>query len=358
MRRHRSTVLSLTALLFACGVAAAQPLNDFCDQPEPISDYGLFFFDLSMATQDGVGNALCNFFGTDQIGRDVWFCWTAPEGGPVLLETCSQTTTDTKIAVYDGCACPEGLGILACNDDACGVQSRVSWNAVAGQSYLIRLGTWPGAASGGSGTFSISSALPGVLAGPFFNPANGSTYYLLNPSNWDFAQAQAVAMGGNLATIRNMDENEFLRAQVLGFDGQDRRGWIGLNDVEVEGQFVWVSGEPVVFTNWDPGEPNNNPAPENYVEMFGSNGHWNDANQNASTTRWGIVEITAGTTCAPDWDDNGQVNSTDISAFLVSWLDSTNNHNLNADFNGDGQVNSTDISAFLTAWLDAVTNGC
>jgi len=66
----------------------------------------------------------------------------------------------------------------------------------------------------------------------------------------------------------------------------------------------------------------------------------------------------AGSTCAPDWDDNGSVNSTDISAFLTSWLDSLNQGNLDADFNGDGQVNSTDISAFLTSWLDAVTTGC
>jgi hypothetical protein len=63
-------------------------------------------------------------------------------------------------------------------------------------------------------------------------------------------------------------------------------------------------------------------------------------------------------TCPPDWDDNGSVNSTDISAFLTSWLDSLNQGNLDADFNGDGQVNSTDISAFLTSWLDAVTTGC
>jgi hypothetical protein len=62
--------------------------------------------------------------------------------------------------------------------------------------------------------------------------------------------------------------------------------------------------------------------------------------------------------CPADWDGNGQVNSTDISAFLTAWLDSLNNQDLNADFDGNQVVNSSDISAFLTAWLDAVQNGC
>ena len=62
--------------------------------------------------------------------------------------------------------------------------------------------------------------------------------------------------------------------------------------------------------------------------------------------------------CPPDWNDDDVVNSTDISAFLTSWLDSVTNGNLIADFNADTVVNSTDISAFLTAWLDAVQNGC
>ena len=360
MTAHRRLVLGLTAILSAAGLAAAQPLNDNCDSPEPILGYGSFFFDTTFATDDGLSNAMCNFFGADQIGRDTWFCWTAEESGPVLLETCLQATIDTKIAVYDGCnPCPEGAGIITCNDDACGVQSRVSWVAVAGQSYMIRVGMWPGASSGGAGTFSIVSALPSVLAGPFTNPSNGSTYYLLNPSNWDFAQAAAVNMGGNLATVRNLEENEFIRAQVLGFDLADRRGWIGFNDVEFEGNFVWVSGEPVVFTNWSGGEPNNNPDPENYVEMFGSNGLWNDAQQTAATVRWGVVEVTSGGGgCPVDWNTDGDVNSGDISSFLTDWIASVQAGNLVGDFNHDGQTNSGDISSFLTGWIDAVTNGC
>src|SRR5690606_24692229 len=62
--------------------------------------------------------------------------------------------------------------------------------------------------------------------------------------------------------------------------------------------------------------------------------------------------------CLADYNNDGQVNSNDISAFLSAWLDSVQNGNLIADFNLDGFVNSNDISAFLSAWLDAVQGGC
>ena len=74
-------------------------------------------------------------------------------------------------------------------------------------------------------------------------------------------------------------------------------------------------------------------------------GHW---------ARWGCE----GTTCPADWNADGQVNSTDISAFLSGWLASVQGGNLAADFNADSAVNSSDISAFLTAWLAAVQGGC
>jgi hypothetical protein len=62
--------------------------------------------------------------------------------------------------------------------------------------------------------------------------------------------------------------------------------------------------------------------------------------------------------CRADWNQDGQVNSTDISAFLTTWLGSINNGDLLADFNNDAAVNSTDISAFLTAWLQAINGNC
>lgn len=128
---------------------------DDCAIAQAIAGEGLFFFDTTNATTDGIPNPVCEAFGTDVIENDVWFCWTAATSSQVTVSTCGQTTMDSRLAVYDGCSCPEGSGILDCNDDTCGLQSEVVFSAVGGQQYLIRLGNFPGAAPG-VGTFEIT----------------------------------------------------------------------------------------------------------------------------------------------------------------------------------------------------------
>lgn len=138
------------------GCPPPQPGGDDCDDCVAIAGEDTFDFDNTSATSNGPGNALCDKFGTDDIDNDVWFCWTSPCDGPVTLSTCSLTDVDTKVAVYDGTNCNDLTNnILACNDDTCGLQSTVNWSAVAGDTYLLRIGTFPGAA-GGTGQFSIS----------------------------------------------------------------------------------------------------------------------------------------------------------------------------------------------------------
>jgi hypothetical protein len=66
-----------------------------------------------------------------------------------------------------------------------------------------------------------------------------------------------------------------------------------------------------------------------------------------------------GAGCRANWNNDAGVNSSDISAYLTSWLDSVQNGNLNADYDCDAAVNSNDISSFLTSWLAAVGGtGC
>ena len=38
---------------------------------------------------------------------------------------------------------------------------------------------------------------------------------------------------------------------------------------------MWVTGEPLVYTNWFPGEPNNAGGVEDYIHI-GAAGQWND----------------------------------------------------------------------------------
>ncbi|MCP3918673.1 MAG: hypothetical protein GY711_24265 [bacterium] len=250
--------------LFALIVLAAPTLsqgNDSCASAQPITGLGPHMFDNSAATTDGQPDALCDAFGTQQIENDVWFSWTSATTGSFRLRTCGTTTVDTKIAVYDG-AC--GAPVLACNDDTCGLQSEVVFDTVQGSSYLIRVGTFPGAA-GGTGDFNI------VSDAPILNPANGH-YYRAVPGDrtWDesrLAAAASVWMGanGHLVTVNDQSEHDFLDT-VLGdpTTGNLNRHWIGgfqdLTDPgysEPGGGWKWITGEPMSFTVWWPGEPNN-----------------------------------------------------------------------------------------------------
>jgi MYXO-CTERM domain-containing protein len=85
------------------------------------------------------------------------------------------------------------------------------------------------------------------------NPVNGHTYYLLSQNTWTDAEAEAVSLGGHLATVRNAQENDFIYATFSA--PQNRTLWIGLNNFALAG-FVWSSGEAVSYTNWNLGEPN------------------------------------------------------------------------------------------------------
>lgn len=159
---------------------AAVPANDLCVNATAISGQGTFNFDNAMANQDGGAHNACSdpLEPVGTMDHDVWYCWTSPCTGPVIIETCSQTTVDTKVAVYDGCTCPgTSANLLGCNDDGCGtgsfLQSRRTFAAVSGQSYLVRVGTYPGdigdpnnpiddlpPAPGGVGTFTLTCLTP------------------------------------------------------------------------------------------------------------------------------------------------------------------------------------------------------
>ena len=140
--------------------------SDQCDDAMPIAGAATFSFDTTNATTDGPPHVACRESSTEnQIAKDVWYCWTAPCTDTVYVRTCGQTELDTKLAVYDGCACPPSdATLLDCGDDRCGQghpQSTAVFHAVAGRSYLIRLGAFPRALPDrGTGTFTISCDPP------------------------------------------------------------------------------------------------------------------------------------------------------------------------------------------------------
>ena len=104
------------------------------------------------------------------------------------------------------------------------------------------------------------------------NPANEHLYKLLIGSgDWHASENAAVSEGAHLVTINDAAEQVWL---TNTFGRMSESTWIGFTDEVEESNWVWISGEPVTYTNWSPGEPNGQ-REENYGQMY-SDGLWND----------------------------------------------------------------------------------
>lgn len=122
---------------------ACRPGNDNWDHPKRIRA-GSTPFDTTEATTDGPdGDPLCDNAGDANLGQDLWFSYAPECDARIEVDTC-DADFDTKIAVYDGGACPTSPSSIACNDDACGSplgrQSKVVFEGLGGQHFLIRVG--------------------------------------------------------------------------------------------------------------------------------------------------------------------------------------------------------------------------
>jgi hypothetical protein len=106
------------------------------------------------------------------------------------------------------------------------------------------------------------------------NPLNGHLYKLIDCGTWSDCENAAVAEGAHLVTINSQDEQDWL---VQTFGGSTLY-WIGFTDEATEGNWQWISGEQVSYTNWADGEPNNDwSCGEAYAVMnWYTPGKWND----------------------------------------------------------------------------------
>jgi len=111
--------------------------------------------------------------------------------------------------------------------------------------------------------------------------------------DWKTAKAKCEEMGGHLVTITSRAEHEFLtqllgktivpslvRDRLLksqwensfGDKGQVAYAWMGFTDDAKEGQWEWITGEPVTFTSWRKTEPNGKRRQN--IALFNAWGGW------------------------------------------------------------------------------------
>ncbi|MBW4560997.1 MAG: PPC domain-containing protein [Mojavia pulchra JT2-VF2] len=108
-------------------------------------------------------------FGDPANAESIWWAWTAPANGVVVLDTFGSNY-DTTLAVYTGNAV-NNLTEIASNDDYSGLQSQVAFNATAGQTYRIAVDGFSG--SDGDITLNLRTiALPEQLGGKNLIPPN------------------------------------------------------------------------------------------------------------------------------------------------------------------------------------------
>lgn len=159
--------------------------------------------------------------------------------------------------------------------------ARIQWTPLWGVCMAI------------SGAVSVHAQAP--VAWPVSAGGNGNTYQAVLASvTWTEANAAAIAAGGHLATITSPEENSFVFSLIdsdpfwTDFGGAccSWGPWIGgfqEDGPEPDGGWRWVTDEPFTYTNWQPGEPNNQTGfgSEDHLHFFTSpsgtrDSTWND----------------------------------------------------------------------------------
>ncbi|EPQ11172.1 Pulmonary surfactant-associated protein D [Myotis brandtii] len=90
-----------------------------------------------------------------------------------------------------------------------------------------------------------------------------------------FYEARQVCAqaGGQMPSPRSAAENHAL--QLLLEAENKGAAFLSMTDFKTKGRFTYPGGKPLVYSNWAPGEPNDENGNEHCVEIF-TNGKWND----------------------------------------------------------------------------------
>lgn len=139
------------------------------------------------------------------------------------------------------------------------------------------------------GQFSNSDILDGAVM------FNNHWYKVIEDSSitdWNEAQQYCTLLNGYLATITSKDENDFVYNYLTSDFGYES-AYIGFSDHLNEGDWQWVTGEEVTYTNWNQNEPNGENTNEDYGMFYYkySDGTWNDGDFGNRTIDSGSVFI-------------------------------------------------------------------
>uniref|UniRef100_A0A3B4V0R5 C-type lectin domain-containing protein n=1 Tax=Seriola dumerili TaxID=41447 RepID=A0A3B4V0R5_SERDU len=97
----------------------------------------------------------------------------------------------------------------------------------------------------------------------------GSCYWTTESvKNWQDAEAHCNSEQGHLASFHSQEELSFLTGER---QREHSKAWVGLNDINVENQFVYTDGSAADFLLWGPNQPDNWQNNEDCVHLRGMN---------------------------------------------------------------------------------------
>ncbi|MGE4619457.1 MAG: hypothetical protein AAEJ04_06585, partial [Planctomycetota bacterium] len=172
------------------------------------------------------------------VGADLWYEYTATCDGQVSIDTCDVNGFDTDLVVYQGdCSALTIAEQITCNGDGSiltgcqGFFSEVTFPAVSGDTYLIRVGGWNGAqgvtelhiscepdAEAPTASFNVAGSLPISLN--FQNVTlsdssdDGGDATATIEIDWGDGNTETAAVGSSTIHLYAID----LASGVIGFE--------------------------------------------------------------------------------------------------------------------------------------------
>jgi hypothetical protein len=106
------------------------------------------------------------------------------------------------------------------------------------------------------------------------DPATGHCYFVTpGTAIWSVTRDACAGPQMHLVTMGSASEQAFVENWLTQIGGVRKDLWIGLFQAG-GAPFEWVTGEPVVYTNWGAGEPNDGPDDCGRIQAGGAWADW------------------------------------------------------------------------------------
>ena len=180
---------------------------------------------------------------------------------PGAEEICDGQVNDCGDDAVDETADADGDGLSLCDGDC----DDTSADALPGGTEVC------------DGVDNDCSGLTDELPECYGCTSSSSYLYCTDALSQSDASAACSALSATLVSIGDAAENSTVSTLTGG-----ATVWIGLTDRDVEGTWVWESGEAVSYTSWNSGEPNDSGGEDCVHTNYGGTGGWNDISCSSS----------------------------------------------------------------------------